>query len=260
MSLPLFLVVTLGLAGAFSSPLEDPKICKNYSRPWQVYLSNGRSSCSGALVDEWWIVTSFSCAQSSKTVAYLGKHDVTTEETTQQEIHVAEVILHSPYRSPLHSLAMVRLAEPARFTPYVQPIALPTRCPQVGETCYVSGWGSTTPNQDEPDHYLKCITVPIVDSQSCMNTFPEYVYWSMGMVCAGQAYTDNCLGDQGSVMVCDGQLQGVQWFDHGCQNSASPTVYTKLCLYNQWINNVMISHGPTQPPPTSLWRKALKRQ
>lgn len=83
------------------------------------------------------------------TFASLGEHDVTAEESTEQHIRLAAVIRHSPYRSPLHSLAMVRLEEPARFNPYVQPIPLPKRCPQPGETCHVSGWGSTTPNQCE---------------------------------------------------------------------------------------------------------------
>lgn len=39
---------------------------------------------------------------------------------------------------------------------------------------------------------LKCITVPVVDDQTCVETFPEYLYWG-NMVCAGQNDTDNCL-------------------------------------------------------------------
>lgn len=85
----------------------------------------------------------------SNTTATLGDHDVTLEEGPEQHIHTDLTVLHRPYRSPLHSLAMVRLARPARFTPYVQPLALPSRCPQPGESCLVSGWGSTVPNQGE---------------------------------------------------------------------------------------------------------------
>lgn len=74
---------------------------------------------------------------------------MTVEEGTEQHIEVADVVIHDPYRSPMHSLAMIRLAEPARFNQYVQPIPLPSRCPRPGETCYVSGWGSTVSNQCE---------------------------------------------------------------------------------------------------------------
>lgn len=91
---------------------------------------------------------SFPCPRRPySTIASLGEHDVTVEEGTEQHIYVADVIYHSPYRSPLHSLTMVRLAKPARFTQYVQSIPLPSRCPQPGDTCHVSGWGSTIPNQ-----------------------------------------------------------------------------------------------------------------
>ncbi|XP_068616562.1 trypsinogen-like protein 3 [Brachionichthys hirsutus] len=239
----LLLAFSVGLVGAF--PLEDDKACRPHTRPWQVHLHGGGVSCSGALINEWWIVTSFACAPTAfQTVASLGDHDVTVQEGTEQHITVADVIRHGPYRSPLHSLTMVRLASPARFTPYVKPVPLPSRCPQPGDACQVSGWGSTIANQYEPARQLKCITVPIVDDMTCMNTFPDYIYWSMGMVCAGQGDTDNCLHDGSGVMVCNGQLQGVQWFAHGCRNPAHPSVYTKLCLYNDWINGVMDRYAP----------------
>ncbi|KAM9852072.1 LOW QUALITY PROTEIN: trypsinogen-like protein 3 [Aulostomus maculatus] len=242
----LLLAVAVGLTGAY--PLDGSRLCQPHSRPWQVYLVY----CSGALIDEWWLVTSFECSpQAFRTVASLGEYDVTVEDGTEQHIPVAAVIPHSPYRSPLHSLTMVRLAEPARFT-QIQPIPLSARCPQPGQTCQVSGWGSTVPDQYEPRRQLKCITVPVTDDQTCMNTLPEYLYWSVGMVCAGQANTDNCLNNGGSVLVRDGQLQGVQWYRLGCSNATYPSVYTKLCLYNNWIKRVIDSYTPVLPTETTL--------
>ncbi|KAM9309983.1 trypsinogen-like protein 3 [Pholidichthys leucotaenia] len=225
-------------------PLDDGKVCQPHSKPWHVYLHGGGVSCSGALIDKWWIVTSFECEPTPfSTTASLGEHDWTVEEGTEQHIPVADAIPHSPYRSPFHSLTMVRLTRPAQFTRYVQPIPLPSRCPRPGETCFVSGWGSTTSNQYDPDPRLKCITVPIVDDWTCLNTFPPDLYWGE-MVCAGQENTDNCLNNRASVMVCDRQLQGLQWFNHGCQNSTHPTVYTKMCMYNSWIKHVMDHYVP----------------
>ncbi|XP_041649636.1 trypsinogen-like protein 3 [Cheilinus undulatus] len=251
----LLLMVAVGLAGA--SPLPDSKVCQPHSRPWMVHIQGDGISCSGALISESWIVTSFDCAYGLyKSIASLGEHDVSEEEGTEQHIKVADVIIHSPYRSPLHSLAMVLLAEPARFNQHVQPIPLPSRCPRPGETCHVSGWGTTVSNQYEDYEYLKCISVPVVDDQTCMNTFPEYLYWSPGMVCAGRNDTDNCLNDAASVMVCDGQLQGIQWFRHGCYDPADPSVYTKMCLYNDWIREVMDRHAPFPTTTTPPWETA----
>ncbi|CAN9513801.1 unnamed protein product [Ophioblennius macclurei] len=241
----LLAVVLLGLAGA--APLEDNKECEPHSRPWQVYLDS--PSCSGALIDQWWVVTSFDCMPiPDRTIVSLGDHDIRGDEGTEQRILVSGVFIRSPYRSPLHSLTLVRLAEPARFSPHVQPIPLPSRCTKPGETCSVSGWGSTS-DQSRPTGRLQCITVPIVDDQTCVKTFPPDMYWGV-MVCAGQENTDNCLTDRGSVMVCDGQLQGVRWYGYGCQNPAHPTVYSKLCEYNDWIHGIMKNYSPTTPPTT----------
>lgn len=44
---------------------------------------------------------------------------------------------------------------------------------------------------DEPWKQLKCINVPVVDDNTCRNMYP--MYWTPGMVCAGQANRDNCL-------------------------------------------------------------------
>lgn len=131
---------------------------------------------------------------------------------------------------------------------------------------------------DEPWQQLKCINVPVVDENTCRNMYP--MYWTPSMVCAGQANTDNCLvsmfktpswmrlslllwcswihpcksslqNDSGAVMVCGGQLRGVQWYRHGCSNPADPSAYTDLCMYNRWMKEVMQQYGPTALPPTT---------
>lgn len=250
---PLCVLAALGLVFGLV-PSEGSRVCEPHSRPWQVRLHGGGSQrCSGVLIDQWWLITSFSCSPvSTSTTASLGEHDLSSEEGTEQHIPVADVVRHSPYRSPLHSLTMVRLSRPARLTPYVRPLPLPDRCPRPGDTCSVSGWGSTAPDQNESPGLLKCLTVPVVGRESCEKTFPPYIYWSEGMVCAGSAHTDNCLTDGGAVLECAGRLQGVQWFDHGCSDPSHPSVYTKLCLYKRWIHDVMSRYTPfdTTPSPS----------
>lgn len=105
-------------------------------------------------------------------IASLGDHDISVEEGTEQHIPVANSFVHSPYRSPLHSLGLVLLASPARFNQYVRPISLPSRCTQVGERCSVSGWGPTIPNQSEFD--LKWASA----SHRHVSTSEVSKYWS----------------------------------------------------------------------------------
>ncbi|CAL8247523.1 unnamed protein product [Lota lota] len=45
----------------------------------------------------------------------------------------------------------------------------------------------------QPCMELQCIMVSVVDDHTWMNSLPEFLYWSPGMVCAGRADTDNCM-------------------------------------------------------------------
>lgn len=133
---------------------------------------------------------------------------------------------------------------------------------------------------------MKCISVPVVDDQICSELFP--MLWSYGMVCAGQADKNNCLvrtetndpisgrrppihldwiccpfilqSDSGSVMVCDGQLQGIHWYNQGCMSPPNPSTYTKICKYTRWIKDVMQRNSPTLPPPTPRQWKRTRMQ
>lgn len=65
-----------------------------------------------------------------------------------------------------------------------------------------------------------------------------------------------CLqSEDGSVLVCDGQLQGVLWYANGCQEPAVPSIYTKLCAYTRWIDEVMASSNnyPTTTRAHSIY-------
>lgn len=123
---------------------------------------------------------------------------------------------------------------------------------------------------------MKCISIPVVADEICSELFP--MFWSYGMVCAGQVDTNNCLvrteandagslasasdfpyiwidcclfilqNDGGSVMECKGELQGIHWHNHGCSSPPNPGTYTKICRYTRWIKDVMQSNSPTLPP------------
>ncbi|PIO32459.1 hypothetical protein AB205_0219140, partial [Aquarana catesbeiana] len=75
--------------------------------------------------------------------AHLGEHDI-SKEGTEQRIRVEKAIKYSSYNDKTlnFDFMLVKLAEPAQFNKYVQPIPIATSCPTVGSQCLVSGWGT----------------------------------------------------------------------------------------------------------------------
>ncbi|XP_078504323.1 trypsin-3-like [Lissotriton helveticus] len=252
----LFLLVVLALghqAAAYPTKVEDINDvvngynCARGSAPWQVYfMCNGGRWCGGSLINQYWIVSAAHCYQPANTlVAYLGEYDTTYTESTEQAIQVSKVIKHPNYNSQNqdNDIMLVKLSKPAQYNHYVSPIALPTSCAAAGTWCLTSGWGNTVPDSVVYPRVLQCLDLPIISSAQCKQAYPYY--YTDNMMCAGfmQGGRSSCGGDSGGPLECNGQLQGVvSWGPGKCASKDAPTVYTKVCNYNAWINQVIANN------------------
>ncbi|KAL2084275.1 hypothetical protein ACEWY4_019793 [Coilia grayii] len=231
--------------------------CSPFARPWMVHFSSGQT---GVLLNKWWVLTQMSYHDGSqKALAQLGVDDLSGQSDGEQQIPVDMWINHDPYsgyrrrkRSPLHDLALVRLAQPARLTPQVQPVALPTHCAQSGELCVATGYGSRSGSRKQ-----QCLVQQVLSESVCRQLNP--MHWSPYMTCTGShpSAGGNCMSGS-SILVCGGVLQGVDgfgWLSEGCP-AGKPDTYSKVCLYRRWIDSTMSSMTPTElpttPPPFTL--------
>ncbi|KAM4801634.1 kallikrein-15 isoform 2-T2 [Urocitellus parryii] len=226
--------------------------CVPHSQPWQVALfERGRFNCGASLISPRWVLSAAHCLTRFMRVR-LGEHNLRKRDGPEQLRMVSRIIPHPQYeaRSHRHDVMLVRLARPARLTPQVRPVALPTRCPDPGEACRVSGWGlvsnkesGTTGSPESqvslPDT-LHCANISIISDASCNKDYPGRL--TSAMVCAGVegGGTDSCEGDSGGPLICRGALQGiVSWGDVPCDTTTKPGVYTKVCRYLEWIRETM---------------------
>ncbi|KAM6910159.1 trypsin-2 [Xenentodon cancila] len=239
------LVFVLLIGAAFA--LDDDKIvggyeCEPHSRPHQVSLNAGYHFCGGSLVSESWVVSAAHCYKSRIEVR-LGEHNIQYTENTEQYISSSRVIRHPRYNGYNidNDIMLIKLSSPATLNNYVKPVALPSSCAPAGTMCRVSGWGNTMSSTADRNK-LQCLDIPILADTDCNNSYPGMITESM--FCAGylEGGKDSCQGDSGGPVVCNGELQGVVSWGYGCAEKDHPGVYTKVCIFNDWLESTMASY------------------
>uniref|UniRef100_A0A3Q0RLJ9 trypsin n=1 Tax=Amphilophus citrinellus TaxID=61819 RepID=A0A3Q0RLJ9_AMPCI len=216
--------------------------CPKNSVPYQVSLFTGYNFCGGILLSDKWVLSAAHCKPKSNLEVRLGEHDIWEPDGTEQHIMSAEFIRHPDYDSSTQDsdIMLIKLSHPATLNSYVHPAVLPSKCASDGMICQVSGWGNLLNSGLYPDK-LQCLEVPLLSDDTCFNAYPFQI--TENMVCAGylEGGKDSCQGDSGGPLVCDGALQGVVSWGHGCAQRNKPGVYTKVCNYVSWIKNTMAS-------------------
>ncbi|XP_019575229.1 kallikrein-8 isoform X1 [Rhinolophus sinicus] len=231
---------------------QKPKVlggqeCKAHSQPWQTALFQGvQLLCGGVLIDDSWVLTAAHCKKPKYTVR-LGDHSLQKNDGTEQEKAVGQSIPHPCYNSNgtgnNHDLMLIQLRDPASLGSDVKPINLTERCPEVGQKCTISGWGTVTSPQENFPDTLNCAEVEIFPQKVCEDAYPQKV--TEGMICAGDSNgADSCQGDSGGPLVCGGVLQGItSWGSEPCGQPQRPGIYTNLCRYLDWIKKTISSRS-----------------
>uniref|UniRef100_A0A8C8GWF5 trypsin n=1 Tax=Oncorhynchus tshawytscha TaxID=74940 RepID=A0A8C8GWF5_ONCTS len=210
-------------------------IMKN-SVPYQVSLYTGYNFCGGILLSGEWVLSAAHCSCGGGFGVRLVEHNIKVPEDTEQHMS-ARFIRHPDYNSGTQDsdITLIKLSPPATLNSYVSLVALLTYCVNVRTMCQVSGWGMRYHDT------LQCVEVPLLTDNTCL----EACFFQMteNMICAGfmEGGKDSCQGHSGGPLVCDGELQGVVSWGHGCALRKKPGVYTEVCNYVSWIQNTMTS-------------------
>ncbi|XP_078389642.1 anionic trypsin-2-like [Cetorhinus maximus] len=238
---------TLLLGAAAAAPANVKIIngqnCYPHSMPRQVFLTyNGNRWCGGSLINDRWIVSAAHCYQpASILVAHLGEHNLSHPEGTEQRIQVASAIVHPRFdhMNFNNDIMLLKLAWPAKFDRYVRPIPLPSQCATAGTGCITSGWGTLVINGVQYPEVLQCLNQPILPDADCRKAYPPY--FKDNMFCSGylEGGQSTCQGDSGGPVVCNGELQGITSWGYDCAMEDHPSVFVKVCNYNNWIQRVM---------------------
>ena len=91
--------------------------------------------------------------------------------------------------------------------------------------------------------------MPILANSFCTEEYSKHKYGiefrSDTMICAGypEGGKDTCEGDGGGPLVCNGELQGiVSWGGACCGAIDQPGIYTRVCKFNDWLEQTMATY------------------
>ncbi|CAL8396030.1 unnamed protein product [Boreogadus saida] len=197
-----------------------------HSRPYMVLLEIKTSQetpifCDGFLISDEFVVTAAHCEARIYNV-YVGLHKF-KNDPPPKAIQVSRAIPHEDFneKTKMNDLMLLQLCEKVNFTEHVRPIHLAHRRDHLPQRCIVSGWGSTSEENQDIASELREVNVTLVNPPLSAE---RHAYFSRGEIGPSR-------GDSGGPLVCECEVAyGV--VSCGTQDLK---VYTKIPDYLPWI-------------------------
>jgi Trypsin len=246
--------------------------------PYQVaLLSNAKGAatasqyCGGSIRDALHIITAAHCvyntpfspgivADPTQIDVLAGTENLATEGAGERP-HVSAISYDPDYDDgkKVHDAAVLTLSQPLVLGSKVQPVQIVSAADggvAVNDPVYVSGWGDTDPNSNDPSDFpdlLQGVTVNVMADSTCNAKYFPYGIEAAYEICAAAAGHDACYGDSGGPLVksfgtgpAADRLIGIVSWGTSCADPHFPGVYTEVSEPS--IRTFVTQANPTAAP------------
>ncbi|XP_011497342.1 PREDICTED: trypsin-1-like [Ceratosolen solmsi marchali] len=231
--------------------------------PYQVLILHGVPPivkdiplCGGSIINNQWILTSGYCVTSipkiGRAIVKVGKHELRKDSEFVQTSEVLLRIIHKEYGGffnsiKSHDIGLLKLKTRLRTNNRVHPVKLPKNKNDAKGIGILSGWGSVSKKIiiNLPD-VLQFAKIPIIKQSNCedaLRVVAPIESISDIQFCSGplDGRISACIGDSGDPLVqkINGstvQIGIASWAPYPCGGTGSPTVYTLVSAFVDWIN------------------------
>ena len=215
------------------------------SWPWQVeLLFRNTHACSGALIEQDWVITSAACvnasAKSEDWEIILGEHKRAMREGYEESIKVEEIVVSSK-----RHIALLNLERGAILHQRVTTVCLPGEDKEfsIGSSCYVTGWGSIERPRNVSD-VLNEVQVEIASLELCNVSYSGAIVEYERCVRTPRGDSEVCSVDNGAPIVCPGDdgrfvLAGVTSSEDWCSNPGKYGVFIDVKALRSYIQSTI---------------------
>ncbi|XP_011630694.2 LOW QUALITY PROTEIN: transmembrane protease serine 9-like [Pogonomyrmex barbatus] len=228
--------------------------------PYIVSLQiSGQHFCAGSIINKDWVMTAAHCVEAVSSPSSLrvvaGKHNIMRTEDSEQTVRVSEMFKHERYGGGVgpYDIGLLRLQSSLEITDRVQPIELAEPESDPTGEAWLSGWGSTSRGifPDMPDK-LQQVQMEYVDRDTCYEAVLKLTGSSPvheTNVCTGPLHEgiSACSGDSGGPLIS--RIGGkpiqtgiVSWGIIPCGSDGAPSVYCRVSVFIDWINNIITNN------------------